>query len=236
MTQETSEAGGSLPDELQRDPDTGMVSREDFDRLLDYELERARRTNRWFTLAILDLDNFGKTVAQVGERQGALLLKKVAQAMRAHSREGDVLGKGVGDQFLVLMPMSRPEQAMFVIEDLRRLLASSTFKLEGDVSARVTISAGISSLPKDGSTREELTWKAEAALWDAKMAGRNVVALAREEKMVLKSNYYPKLQLQQLQYVATALQRSEASILREALADFLRRHEREVKALANGAE
>lgn len=218
-----------MTDKLERDAETGMVSRADFDKLIGYELELVEQEKRFFTLAVLDLDHFEQHVADVGEEQAALLLKKVGELLRAHSREGDVIGRGVGDQFLILMGMTRPEQGLFVVEDVRRLLASSTFKLKGKTTVKCTLSAGLASCPRDGMTRGELVWRAEAALWLAKIQGRNRVVLAAEEKMVLKSNYYPKTQVHQLQTLASNLGRTEASILREALADFLRRHEAELK-------
>lgn len=217
---------------LQRDPHTHTVSRPDFDRMVEWEVSNSRAARRAFTLAVLDLDRFGELEEHLGEEGGALLLRKVAETLRAHSREGDVLGRGEGDQFLMLLPATPPEQGLFIVEDVRRLLASSTFKLRtagGSRTAKCTVSAGLASFPKDGGTRDELTWKAEAALFQAKAAGRNRVCLAVDEKMVLKSNYYPRSQLDQLAALARAVSRTEASLLREALSDLLRRHEPELK-------
>ena len=213
---------------MQRDPETQTVSRPDFERLLDWEVERGRTERRAFTLAVVDLDGFGRHGEALGEERAGELLKKVAQTLRAHSREGDVIGRGEGDQFLVLLPDTPQEQGLFILEDVRRLLASSTFRL-GEKSAKCTFSAGLASFPKDATSSDELVWKAEAALWRAKWSGRNRVMLAVSEKMVLKSNYYPRTQLDQLAVLANALRRTEASLLREALADLVRRHESEIK-------
>ena len=213
--------------DLQRDPSTHTVSRPDFDRLVEWEVEQSRAARRPFTLASLDVDNFAELADRLGEDAANLLMKRIAEALRAHSREGDVLGKGEGDQLLLLLPSTPPEQGLFIVEDVRRLLARSEFKLRaGGTShtAKCTVSAGIASYPKDGSSRDELAWKAEAALWQAKQQGRNRVCLAADEKMVLKSNYYPRSQLDRLAAVAKAEGRTEASLLREALSDMLRRH------------
>jgi diguanylate cyclase (GGDEF)-like protein len=221
--------------DLQRDPSTNTVSRPDFDRLIEWELGRSREGGRPFTLAVLDLDRFADLARDVGPEAAETLLRRIAETLRAHSREGDVLGRGEGDQFLLLLPATPPEQGLFIVEDVRRLLASSTFKLRAAGvarTARCTVSAGLASYPKDGSARDELTWKAEAALLAAKSAGRNRVCLAVDEKMVLKSNYYPRSQLDQLSALARALGRTEASLLREALTDLFRRHEAELKGHA----
>jgi len=222
--------------DLQRDPSTHTVSRPDFDRMIEWEVEQSRASRRAFTLALLDLDRFSELAANLGEEASELLLRKIAATLRAHSREGDVLGRGDGDQLLLLLPATPPEQGLFIVEDVRRLLAQSTFKLRaGGAShtAKCTVSAGLASYPKDGASRDELTWKAEAALWQAKESGRNKVCLAVDEKMVLKSNYYPRSQLDRLAALAKALGRTEASLLREALTEQLRRHERELKGHAS---
>lgn len=214
--------------ELQRDPSTHTVTRADFDRLIEFEVQQSKSTRRAFTLAVLDLDHFARLSKELGEDARDLLLKRVAGALRAHSREGDVLGKGEGDRFLLLLPATPPEQGLFIVEDVRRLLAQSTFKLKSR-TAKCTVSAGIASYPKDGATRDELAWKAEAALWQAKAKGRNRVCLAVDEKMVLKSNYYPRSQLDRLAELARAVSRTEASLLREALTELLRKHESDLK-------
>lgn len=214
------------PADLQRDPETHTITRNDFERLVDWEVQQSRASGRPFTLAMLDVDRFHEHAVTLGPEAAALLLKRIAETLRAHSREGDMLGRGEHDQFMLMLPGTPPEQGLFIVEDVRRLLASSTFKLKASGNARTakcTLSAGLASYPKDGAARDELTWKAEAALFLAKSSGRNRVCLAVDEKMVLKSNYYPRSQLDRLAALAKAHGRTEASLLREALALLFRR-------------
>lgn len=224
------------PADLLRDPETHAVSRTDFERLVDFEVQQSRAAGRPFTLAVLDVDRFQEHAAALGPEAATLLLRRIAETLRAHSREGDVLGRGEHDQFMLLLPGTPPEQGLFIAEDVRRLLASSTFKLRSGGAARTarcTLSAGLASFPKDGTARDELTWKADAALFQAKGAGRNRVCLAVDEKMVLKSNYYPRSQLSRLAALAKATGRTEASLLREALAMLFRRAEADARAHGN---
>lgn len=222
------------PVDLQRDPDTHAVSRSDFERLVEFEVQQSRASGRPFTLAVLDVDRFREHAESLGPDSAALLLRRIAETLRAHSREGDVLGRVEHDQFMLLLPATPPEQGLFIVEDVRRLLASSTFKLKSGGTARCTLSAGLASFPKDGGARDELTWKADAALFQAKAAGRNRVCLAADEKMVLKSNYYPRSQLDRLAALAKATGRTEASLLREALAMLFRRSEADAKTRSDG--
>jgi diguanylate cyclase len=78
--------------------------------------------------------------------------------------------------------------------------------------------------PLHGTTAEELWRAAGEALMRAKRDGRDRVALYVEEKMVLKSNYYSKANLERLAKLSSATSRTEASLLREALDDLLYKH------------
>jgi hypothetical protein len=90
--------------------------------------------------------------------------------------------------------------------------------------APVSVSAGVAANPPHGTTAEELHRAAGEALMRAKRDGRDRVAMYVEEKMVLKSNYYSKANLERLAKLSSATDRTEASLLREALDDLLDKH------------
>jgi GGDEF domain-containing protein len=83
---------------------------------------------------------------------------------------------------------------------------------------------GIAASPLHGNTAGDLWRAAGEALMRAKRDGRDRVALHVEEKMVLKSNYYSKANLERLAKLSSATDRTEASLLREALDDLLYKH------------
>jgi diguanylate cyclase (GGDEF)-like protein len=223
------------PDRLERDALTRAVARGDFEKLVEWEVERARPGRRPLTVALLDLDGWGKVSERLGPALATQFMKRIADVLRASTREGDVLARDDGDQFLLLMPDMPPERGLIMLEDLRRLLANSTFNLEHEgstASAQCTFSCGLASFPADGTTREALLRSADAALFDAKSGGRNRICMAARERMVLKSNYYSESQLSRLARLARALGRTEASLLREALQMLFERHESVLKGHA----
>jgi len=218
--------------DLQRDVVTNMVAKSDFDRLVEWELEKSKKDETLFSLVALDLDGYGKICEQLGVEASEDLLRRLAEILRTHTREGDVLAKGRSDKFFLLLCKTGPDQGLLFVEDLRRLLSNSTIKLDSagaQLSVHVSFSAGVSSFPKDGTTREEIQRKADIALYRAKTSGRNRVCLAAAEKSVLKSNYYLKSQLERLSVLAKALERTEASLLREAIDDLFDRFESVLK-------
>jgi diguanylate cyclase len=88
----------------------------------------------------------------------------------------------------------------------------------------VSASVGVAANPPHGTTAQELYRTAGEALMRAKRDGRDRVAMYVEEKMVLKSNYYSKANLERLAKLSSASDRTEASLLREALDDLLDKH------------
>ena len=100
-----------------------------------------------------------------------------------------------GDEFAVVLPGTSAENAVVLLEELRRHLAGMAVDGVGDA---VSASVGIGANPPHGTTAEDLYRAAGAALMRAKRDGRDRVAMYVEEKMVLKSNYYSKANLERL--------------------------------------
>lgn len=142
------------------DPLTGLPNRRVWDEDVARELERARRHGGALCLAMLDLDRFKAYNDQHGHQAGDDLLEAAAAAWRPELRATDTLARYGGEEFAVLLPHSDVEGAQAVVE---RLLAVVPFGQ--------TASAGIAVW--DGTESEdELLARADAALYDAKHAGR----------------------------------------------------------------
>jgi predicted signal transduction protein with EAL and GGDEF domain len=133
---------------------------------------------------------------------------------------GSVVRLG-GDEFVAVLPGTSAENAVVLLEEVRGHF--SGMSVDG-VTAPLTVSVGIAANPPHGTTAEELWRAAGEALMRAKRDGRDRVALHVEEKMVLKSNYYSKANLERLAKLSSATDRTEASLLREALDDLLYNH------------
>ena len=209
------------------DPMTGVLRREVLRRKLEEMFARSSEEDSLISLAFLDLDNFKAFNDEQGHEMGDELIKTFASILEKNCRSQDLLGRYGGEEFLVVMPDTQPEDALLLMEDVRRQVSSSTFTLRcGDREMRhsFTFSGGIAAFPRDGQEPSEVVRAADSALYNAKMYGRDRLLLAVKSKMVLKSSYYPGPQLQKLADLAAKTQKSEAFLLREALDDLLARY------------
>ncbi len=126
-----------------------------------------------------------------------------------------------GDEYAVLLPGLSAESALVLMDEIREHFA--THPVEG-VGETTTASIGVAANPPHGATAEALSQAADQALMRAKRDGRDRVAIYVEEKMVLKSNYYPRAGLDRLAKLSGASGRTEASLLREALDDLVSKY------------
>jgi predicted signal transduction protein with EAL and GGDEF domain len=119
------------------------------------------------------------------------------------------------------MPGASAESALIILEEIR---AHYTEHGIAGIDAPPGVSIGIAARPPHAASIEDATRAAVEALMRAKREGRGRVAIYVEEKMTLKSNYYSRASLDRLAKLASATQRTEASLLREALDDLLQKH------------
>jgi diguanylate cyclase (GGDEF)-like protein/excisionase family DNA binding protein len=135
-----------------------------------------------FSLIMLDLDRFKPVNDLMGHQAGDLLLKQVAQAIVAASRDSDRVFRYGGDEFAVLLPRTDGDQVGPIAERVRAAVkgvveGSSTWM--GRARA-LEASAGTASFPADGERAEEVLLAADRALFVAKRAGGGHVASAAE--------------------------------------------------------
>ena len=159
------------------DPLTGVGSRKLLEDKLEAECARAKRYKRPFSVAIIDLDNF-KTVNDVlGHAAGDDALRQLATCMKNQKRTPDILTRYGGDEFVVLMPETKAEDARVLIERLRS-------KVRGIALAEnlsMTISCGIAaSSPDCLDSSSEVMRRADLALYEAKSAGRDCIKIWTE--------------------------------------------------------
>ncbi len=113
-----------------------------------------------------------------GHLAGDRVLMQVTKTALAVVREGDVIIRYGGDEFLVILPAASKENAYDVGERLRRMVEKTSIT-EGDQMIRVTISAGITSYPElQVENVLDLVKRADEALYSAKESGRNQVVSA----------------------------------------------------------
>ena len=153
---------------------TGVGSRKLLEDRLQAEAARAKRYKRPFSISIIDLDNF-KTINDVlGHATGDDALRKLAVCMKQQKRNPDVLARYGGDEFVILMPETKAEDAFKLMERIR----AEVQKIHVAENISMTISSGIAqSAPESDHGSSEVIRRADLALYEAKSAGRNCVKL-----------------------------------------------------------
>jgi diguanylate cyclase len=174
------------------------------------------------SVAVIDLDGFGPLNEAHGTAAGDAVLESFERTLTAGLPQAALVAHARGDEFAVALPDMACEEALLVLEGVRAGFAGRE-PVPG-LSERVGVSIGIAGRPAHGSTAEELLEAADAGLVRAKRAGGNRIAIHVEERMILKSSYYPRPALHRLTKLARRTGRPEASLLREALDDYLTRH------------
>ncbi|MFI1990527.1 GGDEF domain-containing protein [Actinoplanes sp. NPDC020271] len=155
-----------LTDLAQRDTLTGLANRRAWEAALPLALDHARRDGKPLVLAVLDLDHFKHFNDQYGHLAGDRLLKEAAAAWTGGLRAGDLLARYGGEEFALLIPDCDTEAVTELLDRLRPLTPSGQ-----------TFSAGVAVWDGQESS-DGLFARADAALYRAKGAGRNRVALA----------------------------------------------------------
>ena len=156
---------------------TGLPNRRAFDLEAERLMAHARREKWPATMGMVDVDWFKRINDQHGHPAGDALLKVVAQKIQQVIRSGDLCGRIGGDEFGLLLPHATLQQAAIVAERIRSVIAEPV--RTPDVPAiDVTVSIGLAKL--DTSARVETALAhADAALYQAKLTGRNRVIVAQ---------------------------------------------------------
>jgi diguanylate cyclase (GGDEF)-like protein len=153
------------------DPLTGVLNRGGFDEAFDLERRRAARSGRPLSLIVCDVDRFKEVNDEFGHPVGDRALQRVAAALRRSARDIDRIARLGGEEFAILLPETDAEAAFRVAERMRAAISAEPSR-EG---VRLTASFGVSECHADG---DGLT-AADAALYEAKAAGRDRTELAR---------------------------------------------------------
>jgi diguanylate cyclase (GGDEF)-like protein len=168
---------GRLSDAARTDPLTDLLNRRGFQEAFDLELERARRGDRPCTLLIADLDHFKRVNDMLGHPAGDSYLQRFAQVITAGKRRIDSAARMGGEEFALLLP-DTDEHGGYVIAERIRHAVRDAFATE---PVGVTVSVGVASYPRHGSTGDQLLLAGDQALYVAKELGRDRTAIYRPE-------------------------------------------------------
>ena len=178
---------------LHEEPITGLPSRLDTQDRLGQALA-ARANGQCVAFALIDLDGFRDAKDSIGEAQGEEALLEIANRLRAAMPPDVVIGRGRSShKFALLMRATEPEAARAVAE---AALAAISRPMWFGLAVQVTASVGFAVAPRDGTTRGELTRRAELALRTAKLRGSGlVVPFAAELEVGFEERLFIKREL-----------------------------------------
>ncbi len=153
---------------------TGLKTHRYFMEALDREWRRSTRSGHLLSLIMMDLDGFKRVNDRYGHLQGDKVLNAVAQLLNDYVRQANVVARYGGDEFAILMPETRTDQAEILAERLRGRLESDRFL----AAHGVTASFGIATFPVHGPTQEEILRVADSGMYLAKHQEGNRVRVA----------------------------------------------------------
>jgi diguanylate cyclase (GGDEF)-like protein len=151
---------------------TGLANYRRFIDSLQAELERSGRTNRPFSVLLMDLDKLKQINDRYGHETGTRAICRVADVLRQHSRAIDTAARYGGDEFSLLLPETSDDSARRVASRIKRHLENSTEE------PKLTVSIGVATHPPSGTSVQQLLESADQELY-AQKAGRNRKVTAR---------------------------------------------------------
>nr|HMP43173.1 sensor domain-containing diguanylate cyclase [Roseiflexaceae bacterium] len=161
-----------------RDPLTGLFNRRAMEESLERELSRAIRRSMPLGIILFDLDHFKNYNDTFGHAAGDALLREVGAFLQRHVRGEDIACRYGGEEFVVILSEASLEQTHARAEMLRTGLHSLGDSLRRPHAGRTTASFGVAAYPDHAARSDLLLQQADAALYRAKAAGRDCVALA----------------------------------------------------------
>ncbi len=158
---------------------TGVSVRGHFLERARQELDRSARHGLACTLLMADLDGFKQKNDTFGHLVGDVVLREVARLLARNLREIDMIARFGGEEFLLLLIETAPEQALPIAERLRQLVDIHPIRAYDELLTQ-TVSIGLAGFPAHAQTLEALIERADQALYAAKRAGRNRVVVWSE--------------------------------------------------------
>jgi diguanylate cyclase (GGDEF)-like protein len=165
-----------LEEKARLDPKTGLLNAREFEGSLATEIERSLRTGKPVSLLMADLDFLRDINNTHGHLAGDVVIRGIADELRAQMRRYDVVARFGGEEFSVLLPETPHAQAVLIAERIRVAVAETRFDVDTSPEPiRATLSIGVATCPDDATGGKELVHEADIAVYAAKEGGRNRV-------------------------------------------------------------
>ena len=165
----------------QRDALTGLLNRGEFDRRIEEMSQLHESRGIPFTLAMIDIDRFKGINDEFGHQGGDAILKAVSRIVESACRSADVVARYGGEEIAVLFPSLGARDAMPIAERIRKMIEQADIEVDqgGTIeTAKATVSVGLAAAPAHANRADRLIQIADAALYQAKDNGRNIVVIA----------------------------------------------------------
>lgn len=161
-----------------RDSLTGLYNRRYLEESLERELHRARQTQQFLGVCMIDVDHFKHFNDTFGHEAGDAVLRELGVFLTTNLRGSDIACRYGGEELTVIFPEANLEETRLRAEYLREGVKHLRIEHRRQILGAITISLGVACFPQHGSTGEAIIRVADTALYRAKREGRNRVVVA----------------------------------------------------------
>ena len=166
-------SNAALRNLVSTDPLTGLLNRRGLQQVLSHEIQVLKRSGASLMALLVDLDNFKDVNESLGHAVGDIVLREVAKVIEKTLRASDYVSRIGGDEFLILLPDTKPSEGMHFSERLRLAIAESPAIVSNNKPIKVTASLGVAVVDKEKPSIDELLEDTHVMLAKSKNLGKN---------------------------------------------------------------
>jgi len=145
---------------------------------LEAEFARAKRYGSSLSVMMIDVDHFKVINDAYGHQKGDQIIRRVAAALKKSIRQVDVIGRYGGDEFFIILPETKAQNAKTAAARIQNIFATKGFIIRANTAVKVALSIGISGFPANNvKEAKDLITRSDNAMYAAKKAGRNRIVL-----------------------------------------------------------
>ena len=177
---ERKQLEAALREQALRDSLTGVFNRRYLEQALKQEVQRASRHALPLSVIMLDIDHFKRFNDTYGHAAGDMLLRAVGAGLQSHTRGEDLVCRYGGEEFILILAGASLREAERRAEEIRSTVQALNVQHNGQPLRAITVSLGVATYPQHGTDIAAVIQAADAALYQAKQAGRNRVVIAAD--------------------------------------------------------